>query len=101
MLIFSGTGPGFGLPSSKLIRKKLLTVLSESGKTASLIDNISVVKRYASESSNSIPVFSDDEALSKARKEVVYPFYVDLSIHDLLALFYIYNWHFTYLLSVN
>lgn len=52
------------------MRKKLLTVLSDSGKTSSLIDNVSIVKRYASESSHSIPVSSDDEALMKARKEV-------------------------------
>ncbi|KAK4481329.1 hypothetical protein RD792_012214 [Penstemon davidsonii] len=63
-------GPGFGLPSSSLVRKKLLTVLSDSGKRASLIDSVSVVRRYASEASHSIPVSSDDEALSKARKEV-------------------------------
>ncbi|XP_042033457.1 small RNA degrading nuclease 5-like isoform X1 [Salvia splendens] len=62
-------GPGFGLPPA-LMRKKLLTVLSDSGKTSSLIDNVSIVKRYASESSHSIPVSSDDEALMKARKEV-------------------------------
>ncbi|CAA0809984.1 Small RNA degrading nuclease 5 [Striga hermonthica] len=61
-------GPAFGLPST-FIRKKLLTLLSESGKTSSLIDNISIVKRYASELSNSIPVSSDDEALLKAKKE--------------------------------
>ncbi|KAK1441367.1 hypothetical protein QVD17_07217 [Tagetes erecta] len=62
-------GPDFGRPAS-LIRKKLLTVLGESGKASSFIDNISVVKRYASESSHSIPVASDDEALSKTIKEV-------------------------------
>ncbi|KAL8481866.1 hypothetical protein ACS0TY_028131 [Phlomoides rotata] len=63
-------GPSFGMPSSTLARKKLLTVLSDSGKTSSLIDNFSIVKRYASELSNAIPVSSDDEALLKARKEV-------------------------------
>ncbi|KAL9173092.1 hypothetical protein ABFS82_03G091400 [Erythranthe guttata] len=63
-------GPGFGMPTSTFLRKKLLTLLSESGKTTSLIDNVSIVKRYASESSNSIPVSSDEEALLKARKEV-------------------------------
>ncbi|KAK6114980.1 hypothetical protein DH2020_007249 [Rehmannia glutinosa] len=62
-------GPSFGVPAA-LMRKKLTTLLSESGKTSSLIDNVSIVKRYASESSNTIPVSSDDEALSKARKEV-------------------------------
>ncbi|KAL3845457.1 hypothetical protein ACJIZ3_002860 [Penstemon smallii] len=62
-------GPGFGIPSS-FIRKKLLTELSDAGKTASLIDNVSIVKRYASEASHSIPVSSDDEAMLKAKKEV-------------------------------
>ncbi|KAF5955143.1 hypothetical protein HYC85_007999 [Camellia sinensis] len=62
-------GPHFGFPSS-FMRKKLLTVLSECGKTSTLIDNISIVKRYASESSHTIPVSSDDEVLLKARKEV-------------------------------
>ncbi|XP_057795585.1 small RNA degrading nuclease 5 isoform X2 [Salvia miltiorrhiza] len=62
-------GPGFGLPPA-LMRKKLLTVLSDSGKTSCLIDNVSIVKRYASESSHAIPVSSDDEALLKAKKEV-------------------------------
>lgn len=52
------------------MRKKLLSVLGECGKVSSLIDNISVVKRYASESSHAIPVSSDDQALLKARKEV-------------------------------
>ncbi|KAK6159639.1 hypothetical protein DH2020_003020 [Rehmannia glutinosa] len=62
-------GPSFDACPA-LMRKKLTTLLSESGKTSSLIDNVSIVKRYASESSNTIPVSSDDEALSKARKEV-------------------------------
>ncbi|KAL6952796.1 Small RNA degrading nuclease 5 [Sarracenia purpurea var. burkii] len=62
-------GPGFGFTSS-FMRKKLLTVLSESGKASTLIDDISIVKRYASESSHAIPVSSDEEALSRARKEV-------------------------------
>ncbi|CAH9101695.1 unnamed protein product [Cuscuta europaea] len=63
-------GPDFGSPRSTFMRKKLLTVLSDSGKTSSIIDSISVVKKYASESSHSIAVSSDDEALSKANKEV-------------------------------
>ncbi|KAJ0087252.1 hypothetical protein Patl1_08172 [Pistacia atlantica] len=62
-------GPDFGSPPS-FMRRKLLTVLSECGKTSSLIDDVSVVKRYASESSHAMPVSSDDEALLKARKEV-------------------------------
>lgn len=62
-------GPDFGAPPS-FTRKKLLTVLGESRKGSSFIDNISIVKRYASDSSHAIPVCSDDEALSKAKKEV-------------------------------
>ncbi|KAK3230501.1 hypothetical protein Dsin_002382 [Dipteronia sinensis] len=62
-------GPDFGSPPS-FMRRKLLTVLSESGKTSSVIDDISIVKRYASESSHAFPVSSDDEALLKAKKEV-------------------------------
>ncbi|XP_017230778.1 small RNA degrading nuclease 5 isoform X2 [Daucus carota subsp. sativus] len=62
-------GPEFGAPPS-FTRKKLLTVLGECGKTSSVIDNIFVVKRYASDSSNAIPVSSDDEALIKANKEI-------------------------------
>ncbi|CAN6686579.1 unnamed protein product [Malus baccata var. baccata] len=61
-------GPDFGTAPS-LVRKRLLTVLSESGKTSSIIDDISIVKRHASELSHAVPVFSDDEALSKAQKE--------------------------------
>lgn len=71
---FFETGPDFGRPPS-FTRKKFLTVLGDSGKASSFIDNISIVKRYASESSHSIPVASDDEALLKTIKEVVsYPY---------------------------
>ncbi|XP_027089716.1 small RNA degrading nuclease 5-like isoform X1 [Coffea arabica] len=62
-------GPDFGSPPS-FVRKKLLTVLGEYGKTSSIIDDTSVVRRYSSELSRSIAVSSDDDALSKARKEV-------------------------------
>ncbi|KAF5749094.1 small RNA degrading nuclease 5 isoform X1 [Tripterygium wilfordii] len=61
-------GPDFGSPPS-FIRKKLLAVLSECGKTSSFIDDSSIVKRYASASSHAFPVSSDEEALSKAKKE--------------------------------
>ncbi|KAI4339621.1 hypothetical protein MLD38_024539 [Melastoma candidum] len=61
-------GPDFGSPPS-FMRKKLHAVLSDYGKTSSFVDNISIVQRYASGSSNAIPVCSDDEALSKAKKE--------------------------------
>ncbi|KAK4391004.1 Small RNA degrading nuclease 5 [Sesamum angolense] len=69
LTVFSESGPAFGFPS-EFVRKKLLTVFSESGKSSSLIDSVSIVKRYASETSHSIPVSSDDEALMKVRKEV-------------------------------
>lgn len=68
---FCGLGPDFGSPPV-WVRKKLLTVLSESGKISSIIDDVSIVKRYASESSHAFPVSSDDEALSKAIKEVTH-----------------------------
>ncbi|KAJ1407560.1 RNA exonuclease 1-like, exonuclease domain, partial [Sesbania bispinosa] len=61
-------GPDFGSAPS-FMRKKLLSILSESGKTSSLIDDISIVKRFASESSHAIPVTSDEEALAKTNKE--------------------------------
>lgn len=64
-------GPDFGIPpSQQLLRRKLLSVLSDSGKGSSIIDNISVLRRYAAELSHTIPVSSDDDALSKAIKEV-------------------------------
>ncbi|XP_058724557.1 small RNA degrading nuclease 5 isoform X2 [Vicia villosa] len=62
-------GPDFGAPPS-LMRKKLLSILSESGKNSSVIDDISIVKRFASESSNAIPVTSDEEALAKTIQEL-------------------------------
>ncbi|KAK8572261.1 hypothetical protein V6N13_047870 [Hibiscus sabdariffa] len=63
------SGPDFGSPPS-FMRRKLLTLLGECGKTSSFVDDISIIKRYASESSHAILVCSDDEALLKARKEV-------------------------------
>ncbi|KAI3886409.1 hypothetical protein MKX03_036696 [Papaver bracteatum] len=62
-------GPEFGAAPS-LTRKKLLTILGESGKACSVIDDVSIVKRYATGSSHAFPVSCDDEALSKASKEV-------------------------------
>ncbi|KAJ8541568.1 hypothetical protein K7X08_002384 [Anisodus acutangulus] len=70
-LLKINNGPDFGIPpSQQLLRRKLLSVLSDSGKGSSIIDNISIVRRYAAELSHTIPVSSDDEALSKAIKEV-------------------------------
>ncbi|GMH00884.1 hypothetical protein Nepgr_002723 [Nepenthes gracilis] len=62
-------GPDFGSPP-QFMRKKLHTVLSESKKASSFIDDVSTLKRYASGTCHAIPVLSDDEALSKAEKEV-------------------------------
>ncbi|KAL9251649.1 Small RNA degrading nuclease 5-like protein [Drosera capensis] len=62
-------GPDFGSPPN-FTRKKLLAVMSEYDKTSSLIDDVSIVKRYACGTCHSIPVFSDDQALTKAQKEV-------------------------------
>lgn len=66
---FVGSGPDFGTAPS-VLRKKLLKVLSDNGKTTSIIDDVNIVKRYASDSSHAFPVASDEEALSKAQKEV-------------------------------
>jgi RNA exonuclease 1 len=49
----------------------LASVLYESGKKCSLIDDVGVLDRYSDASSNSIAVFSDDDALSRSMKEVV------------------------------
>ncbi|KAG8051303.1 hypothetical protein GUJ93_ZPchr0009g1183 [Zizania palustris] len=62
-------GPDFGSPPS-LSRRKLSSVLHESGKKCSLIDDASVLERYSDASCNSIPVFSDDDALSRSMKEL-------------------------------
>ncbi|RWV92785.1 hypothetical protein GW17_00044807 [Ensete ventricosum] len=62
-------GPDFGLPP-KFTRSKLVATLHQSGKSCSLVDDVSILKRYSDESCNSIPVFSDSEALSRAIKEV-------------------------------
>ncbi|XP_010270386.1 PREDICTED: small RNA degrading nuclease 5 isoform X2 [Nelumbo nucifera] len=62
-------GPEYGSPPT-FMRKKLVTVLSENGKTCSFIDDVSIVKRYAAGSCHSFPICSDDEALLKAKKEV-------------------------------
>ncbi|KAF5200895.1 Small rna degrading nuclease [Thalictrum thalictroides] len=64
-------GPEFGLPpTTSYVRRKLLAVLSENGKACSFIDDVSIVKRFAAGSCHAFPVSSDDDALSKAKKEV-------------------------------
>ncbi|XP_003576986.2 small RNA degrading nuclease 5 isoform X1 [Brachypodium distachyon] len=62
-------GPDFGSPPS-FSRRKLSSILHESGKKCSLIDDVYVLDRYSDASSNSIAVFSDDDALSRSMKEV-------------------------------
>uniref|UniRef100_A0ACD5Y553 Uncharacterized protein n=1 Tax=Avena sativa TaxID=4498 RepID=A0ACD5Y553_AVESA len=62
-------GPDFGSPPS-FSRRKLASVLHESGKKCSLIDDVGVLDRYSDASCNSIAVFSDDDALSRSMKEV-------------------------------
>lgn len=57
------------------MRSKLVSALYEKGKTCSLVDDMFIVKRYSDGSCNSIPVSSDDEALSKTIKEVGGIFY--------------------------
>ncbi|KAI3873621.1 hypothetical protein MKW92_037813 [Papaver armeniacum] len=57
-----------------LARRFLCRVIQDSGNghdTCSVIDDVSIVKRYATGSSHAFPVSCDDEALSKARKEVI------------------------------
>ncbi|KAF0888137.1 hypothetical protein E2562_010838 [Oryza meyeriana var. granulata] len=62
-------GPDFGSPPSTS-RRKLASILHESGKKCSLIDDASILERYSDASCNSIAVFSDDDALSRLMKEV-------------------------------
>ncbi|KAL4183776.1 hypothetical protein AMTRI_Chr11g156790 [Amborella trichopoda] len=62
-------GPDFGSPAT-FLRQKLVAVLSENGRNCALIDGTSVLKRYAHGSCHAIPAHSDDDALSKAKKEL-------------------------------
>ncbi|CAN6335749.1 unnamed protein product [Urochloa humidicola] len=62
-------GPDFGSQPS-LSRRKLTSILHESGKKCSLVDDVSVLDRYSDTSCNSIAVFLDDDALSRSLKEV-------------------------------
>ena len=66
--IYASPGPDFGSPS--FTRRNLVSILHEKGKACSIVDDIAIVKRYSDGSCNSIPVSSDDEALSKTIKEV-------------------------------
>jgi hypothetical protein len=61
--------PDFGSQPS-ISRRNLISILHESGKKCSLIDSVSVLKRYSDTSCNSIAVFFDDDALSRSMKEV-------------------------------
>lgn len=62
-------GPAFGNPPCAS-RQKLVSLLSDHGKRCSLIDQKEVLQRYAPGSCNAILSQSDDDALSKAVKEV-------------------------------
>ncbi|PKA54538.1 Small RNA degrading nuclease 5 [Apostasia shenzhenica] len=62
-------GPEFGSRSS-VMRCKFISVLYECGRKCSLVDEISVLRRYSDESCNAVPVYSDEDALSRAVKEV-------------------------------
>ncbi|GJN13616.1 hypothetical protein PR202_gb00338 [Eleusine coracana subsp. coracana] len=62
-------GPDFGSQPSTS-RQNLTSLLHESGRKCSLIDNVSVLDRYSDASCNSIAVFSDEDALSRSMKEV-------------------------------
>jgi hypothetical protein len=68
-LIPSSPGPDFGSPPS-FSRRSLASILHESGKKCSLIDEDYVLNRYSDASCNSIAVFSDNDALSRSMKEV-------------------------------
>ncbi|XP_078156623.1 polynucleotidyl transferase, ribonuclease H-like superfamily protein [Carex rostrata] len=61
-------GPEYGV-HPKSIYQKLVSVLKESGRTSSLIDDASILKRYSDESCNVISVSTDEEALSRTIKE--------------------------------
>lgn len=62
-------GPAFGNPPC-VSRQKLVSLLSDHGRRCSLIDQKEVLQRYALGSCNAILSLSDDDALSKAIKEV-------------------------------
>lgn len=56
--------------------KRILSVLSDCGKTSSFIDDITVVKKYSAGLSHDFPVCSDDETLSRAKKEVLFSLFL-------------------------
>ncbi|KAJ4819093.1 Small RNA degrading nuclease 5 [Rhynchospora pubera] len=62
-------GPEYGV-HPKIIHRKLVSVLKESGRTSTLVDDASILKRYSDESCNVISVSTDDKALSRTMKEV-------------------------------
>ncbi|CAN6475901.1 unnamed protein product [Victoria cruziana] len=62
-------GPELG-SMAPVLRKKLVSVLSENGQTSSLIDDSSVLRRYAVGTSHAISAVSDEDALGKAKKEL-------------------------------
>lgn len=62
-------GPGFGKHSTSF-KENLLSVLSKHGNQCSVIDRRPMLQRYAAGPCHSIPCTADNEALSKAKKEV-------------------------------
>lgn len=62
-------GPNFGKRSG-FYKENLLTVLNKHGCQCSVVDRRPILQRFAVGSCHAIPCTSDDEALSKARKEV-------------------------------
>ncbi|KAG0461169.1 hypothetical protein HPP92_021466 [Vanilla planifolia] len=60
-------GPQFGTNSS--IVRKLVSVLQECGKHVPSLMICPMIKRYSDDSCNSIPVFTDNDALSRTIKE--------------------------------
>lgn len=68
-LTFGSVGPGFGKHSTSF-KENLLSVLSKHGNQCSVIDRRPMLQRYAAGPCHSIPCTADNEALSKAKKEV-------------------------------
>lgn len=62
-------GPDFG-KRSNLCKENLLSALNKHGNQCSVVDRRAMLQRYAVGPCHAIPCTTDDEALSKAKKEV-------------------------------
>ena len=62
-------GPDFGRRSS-IHKVNLFSVLSDHGKQCAVVDRRAMLQRYAHGPCHAIPCVTDDEALSRAKKEV-------------------------------